>query len=108
MKTLENLLEQRKMAFQAMSDKVADCEIKLKRAEDLIGGLGGEYTRWSDTAKSLGERYIFFYFSYMRRRMMHTYFHNSHDVHTIWYGMVWYGMVWYIYIHTYVRIIFIL
>ncbi|KAK1121659.1 hypothetical protein K0M31_009971 [Melipona bicolor] len=57
LKMLENLLEQRKMAFQAMSDKVADCEIKLKRAEDLIGGLGGEYTRWSDTAKSLGERY---------------------------------------------------
>ncbi|KAF3422790.1 hypothetical protein E2986_04661 [Frieseomelitta varia] len=69
LKTLENLLEQRKMAFQAMSDKVADCEIKLKRAEDLIGGLGGEYTRWSDTAKSLGERH-----------MMHTYFHNSHVV----------------------------
>lgn len=49
-------MEQRKTAFQAMSDKVTDCEIKLKRAEDLIGGLGGEYSRWSDTAKSLGER----------------------------------------------------
>ncbi|XP_050489817.1 dynein axonemal heavy chain 7-like isoform X1 [Bombus huntii] len=57
LKILEELLEQRKAAFQAMSDKVTDCEIKLKRAEDLIGGLGGEYSRWSDTAKSLGERY---------------------------------------------------
>ncbi|XP_076664543.1 dynein axonemal heavy chain 7 [Andrena cerasifolii] len=55
--TLEKLLEQRRMAFQEMSDKVTDCETKLKRAEDLIGGLGGEYTRWADTAKTLGERY---------------------------------------------------
>lgn len=54
-------MEQRKTAFQAMSDKVTDCEIKLKRAEDLIGGLGGEYSRWSDTAKSLGERSEFLY-----------------------------------------------
>lgn len=38
-----------------MSDQVADCETKLKRAEDLIGGLGGEYSRWSQTAKELGE-----------------------------------------------------
>ncbi|XP_076302983.1 dynein axonemal heavy chain 7 [Lasioglossum baleicum] len=54
---LEELLAQRRAAFQAMSDKVTDCETKLKRAEDLIGGLGGEYTRWSETARSLGERY---------------------------------------------------
>ncbi|XP_076646690.1 dynein axonemal heavy chain 7 [Halictus rubicundus] len=54
---LEELLEQRRAAFQAMSDKVTDCETKLKRAEDLIGGLGGEYTRWSETARALGERY---------------------------------------------------
>ena len=40
-----------------MNDKVSDCEQKLKRAEELIGGLGGEYTRWSDNAKELGERY---------------------------------------------------
>lgn len=59
-------MEQRKTAFQAMSDKVTDCEIKLKRAEDLIGGLGGEYSRWSDTAKSLGERSKFPYLSCMR------------------------------------------
>ncbi|XP_017795795.1 PREDICTED: dynein heavy chain 7, axonemal-like [Habropoda laboriosa] len=57
LKALEELLEERRMAFQAMSDKVEDCETKLKRAEDLIGGLGGEYTRWSETAKALGKRY---------------------------------------------------
>ncbi|CAK9824900.1 Dynein axonemal heavy chain 7 [Anthophora retusa] len=56
LKALEELLEERRMAFQAMSDKVTDCETKLKRAEDLIGGLGGEYTRWSETAKALGKR----------------------------------------------------
>ncbi|KAL0118216.1 hypothetical protein PUN28_009103 [Cardiocondyla obscurior] len=45
------------MEFQVMSDQVTDCETKLKRAEDLIGGLGGEYTRWSQTAKELGDKY---------------------------------------------------
>ncbi|XP_076227546.1 dynein axonemal heavy chain 7 isoform X3 [Nomia melanderi] len=57
LRTLEELLEQRRLAFQSMSEKVADCETKLKRAEDLIGGLGGEYTRWSTIAHSLAERY---------------------------------------------------
>lgn len=37
-------------------EKVVSCEQRLKRAEELIGGLGGEYTRWSENAKSLGER----------------------------------------------------
>ncbi|KAK2577836.1 hypothetical protein KPH14_001102, partial [Odynerus spinipes] len=54
---LERLLNQRKADFQAMSDQVTDCEVKIKRAEDLIGGLGGEYNRWSQCAKDLGERY---------------------------------------------------
>lgn len=53
---MENLLEERRAAFHDMSEKVADCETKLKRAEDLIGGLGGEYTRWYETAIALGER----------------------------------------------------
>ncbi|XP_076387685.1 dynein axonemal heavy chain 7 [Megachile rotundata] len=57
LKALEELLEQRRIAFQEMSDKVTDCETKLKRAEELIGGLGGEYARWSRTAMELGERY---------------------------------------------------
>ena len=33
------------------------CGKKLDRAEELIGGLGGEKTRWSQTAKDLGEVY---------------------------------------------------
>lgn len=48
---LETLLAQRRADYQAMTDEVKECEEKLKRAEELIGRLGGEYTRWSDTAK---------------------------------------------------------
>ncbi|XP_043287698.1 dynein axonemal heavy chain 7 isoform X2 [Venturia canescens] len=55
---LEELLAQRKADYQAMIDEVEDCEQKLRRAEELIGGLGGEYNRWSATAVQLGERYF--------------------------------------------------
>ncbi|XP_053982409.1 dynein axonemal heavy chain 7 [Hylaeus volcanicus] len=54
---LEELLAERRAEYQAMTDEVTECEEKLRRARELIGGLGGEYTRWSDTAKMLGERY---------------------------------------------------
>jgi dynein heavy chain len=53
---LEEDLTKRRADFQAMSDQVADCEMKLKRAAELIGGLGGEYTRWFETAKELGTK----------------------------------------------------
>lgn len=33
------------------------CNQKLNRATDLINGLGGEKTRWIQTAKELGEVY---------------------------------------------------
>lgn len=33
------------------------CTIKLERAEQLIGGLGGERTRWMAAAADLGNRY---------------------------------------------------
>jgi len=48
---LETLLAKRRQEYQAMTDEVRDCEEKLKRAEELIGRLGGEYVRWSETAK---------------------------------------------------------
>lgn len=54
---LEELLAERRAEYQAMTDEVNECEARLRRARELIGGLGGEYTRWSDTAKELGERY---------------------------------------------------
>ena len=34
------------------------CEKKLDRAEQLIGGLGGEKERWTNNATELGEAYI--------------------------------------------------
>jgi len=48
---LEKLLAKRRQEYQAMTDEVRDCEEKLKRAEELIGRLGGEYIRWSETAE---------------------------------------------------------
>lgn len=57
MAVLEANLAAKKADYQSMTDKMTDCEQKLKRAEELIGGLGGEYTRWSESAKELGERY---------------------------------------------------
>ena len=33
------------------------CTIKLERAEQLIGGLGGERTRWMAAAVDLGNQY---------------------------------------------------
>lgn len=53
---LEDELKSRKGDYQGMMDKVTDCEQKLKRAEELIGGLGGEYQRWSEAAEELGDR----------------------------------------------------
>ena len=34
------------------------CEQKLDRAEKLIGGLGGEKSRWTETAADLAEVYV--------------------------------------------------
>ncbi|RZF38562.1 hypothetical protein LSTR_LSTR006157 [Laodelphax striatellus] len=54
---LQETLDQNKKRFQDLQDDVDLCTKKLQRAEELISGLGGERTRWSATAKELGERY---------------------------------------------------
>ncbi|XP_054282731.1 dynein axonemal heavy chain 7-like [Macrosteles quadrilineatus] len=54
---LEAVLEQNKATLNNLQDEVDLCTKKLQRAEELIGGLGGEKDRWSATAKALGERY---------------------------------------------------
>lgn len=41
-----------------LEDNIDLCSKKLDRAEKLIGGLGGEKTRWTQAATMLGERYI--------------------------------------------------
>jgi len=37
----------------ALAKQVADCEVKLERADKLIGGLGGEKIRWQATVEQL-------------------------------------------------------
>ena len=55
---LEAVLEQNRKRYAMLQGDVDLCHMKLKRAEELIGGLGGERTRWSATAKMLGETYF--------------------------------------------------
>lgn len=38
----------------ALAAQVADCQVKLQRADKLIGGLGGERSRWAATVQQLG------------------------------------------------------
>lgn len=38
-----------------LEDEIDNCEKKLIRAEKLLGGLGGEKTRWSETAVTLNK-----------------------------------------------------
>lgn len=38
----------------ALAQQVADCQVKLQRADKLIGGLGGERQRWEETVTKLG------------------------------------------------------
>lgn len=54
---LEAALDGEKKRFQKLNDEVNLCQLKLQRAEELIGGLGGEKTRWKRMAKELGEKY---------------------------------------------------
>ncbi|XP_031567893.1 dynein heavy chain 3, axonemal-like [Actinia tenebrosa] len=51
--------------FERMTNKKKElehnidlCEKKLDRAEKLIGGLGGEKERWTETAKMLEDKYL--------------------------------------------------
>lgn len=54
---LEAVLEAETKKFQGLDDEAKLCALKLQRAEELIGGLGGEKSRWTATAKALGEKY---------------------------------------------------
>ncbi|CAJ0967663.1 unnamed protein product [Ranitomeya imitator] len=55
---LEEKLEENKQRKADLENQVDLCSKKLDRAEQLIGGLGGEKTRWSQTAIELGALYI--------------------------------------------------
>ncbi|KAL3318211.1 Dynein heavy chain 7, axonemal, partial [Cichlidogyrus casuarinus] len=58
LKKLTDELESNKRKKIDLENKVDLCEKKLERAEQLIGGLGGEKERWTESARILGELYI--------------------------------------------------
>lgn len=58
LKVVQDNLEKNERIMALFQDKSDAVQTKLKRAEDLIGGLGGEKQRWSKTALDLGERYL--------------------------------------------------
>ena len=41
-----------------LAKQVSDCKVKLDRAEKLIGGLGGERVRWTETVETLAKALI--------------------------------------------------
>ncbi|KAM9628836.1 dynein axonemal heavy chain 7 [Morphnus guianensis] len=55
---LQQTLESKKQEKADLENQVDSCSKKLQRAEQLIGGLGGEKTRWHETALELGRQYI--------------------------------------------------
>ncbi|XP_072835621.2 dynein axonemal heavy chain 7 isoform X1 [Pogona vitticeps] len=55
---LQQTLEQKKQEKADLENQVDLCSKKLDRAEKLLGGLGGEKTRWSQTALELGKQYV--------------------------------------------------
>ncbi|KAA3675930.1 dynein heavy chain, axonemal [Paragonimus westermani] len=58
LRLLTDDLELNKRKKIDLENKVDMCTKKLERAEQLIGGLGGEKNRWTEAAKSLGEKYV--------------------------------------------------
>ena len=52
---LEENLTKSKQKQQELIEQAEDCKTKLAHAEKLIGGLGGERSRWEVFSKELGE-----------------------------------------------------
>ena len=55
---LEEQLEQNKARKVDLENQVDLCSKKLDRAEKLLGGLGGERSRWKQAALDLSQKYI--------------------------------------------------
>ncbi len=51
--TLEAQFEEATAKKSALAAQVEDCQAKLQRADKLIGGLGGERSRWQATVGQL-------------------------------------------------------
>jgi len=54
---LEAALKDAENKKESLKNQVQDCEAKLKRADALIKGLGGEKTRWTEMSKQLASKY---------------------------------------------------
>jgi dynein heavy chain len=54
---LEAQLHEAEDKKESLKNQVIDCEAKLKRADALIKGLGGEKTRWTQMSEKLAETY---------------------------------------------------
>lgn len=54
---LEKSLKEAQDKKDALNKQVIDCEAKLRRADALIKGLGGEKTRWTEMSAKLGDKY---------------------------------------------------
>ena len=54
---LEMNLKEAEEKKENLNNQVVDCEAKLKRADQLIKGLGGEKTRWTEMSKVLAKTY---------------------------------------------------
>ncbi|XP_059216601.1 dynein axonemal heavy chain 3 isoform X2 [Stomoxys calcitrans] len=50
---LNDFFAEKSRQKKGLEDEIDNCEKKLNRAEKLLGGLGGEKTRWSETAQNL-------------------------------------------------------
>lgn len=58
MKSVQNELDENKRKMKTFQDEASAVQIKLERAGNLIGALGGEKHRWEQTAVFLGKSYL--------------------------------------------------
>lgn len=58
LRLLEVKLEENQNSLTQLQGSADLCSKKLQRAEELIGGLGGEKSRWSEIAEQLGKTYF--------------------------------------------------
>uniref|UniRef100_A0A1A9UMG0 Dynein axonemal heavy chain 7 n=1 Tax=Glossina austeni TaxID=7395 RepID=A0A1A9UMG0_GLOAU len=54
---IQKVLDQQLREYGLLQAEHGGCTKKLQRAQELISGLGGERTRWSETARQLGRVY---------------------------------------------------
>lgn len=57
-KAIQDDLEENESKKKTFQDEATAVQIKLQRAENLIGGLGGEKQRWEQIAINLGKTYL--------------------------------------------------